>query len=133
MILFMGSAETIAILKWIRGRAFTKADLASHLDSIGYQDPFASVSLSPPIDRIMATIKRSGYATKHGRMWLGNPAVVDSAINSHRRNPIVASHVSYQSVISQAVQLVGRPVDVDLINRCLGDLGREKRNRRSVR
>ena len=133
MILFMGSAETIAILQWIRARAFTKADLVAHLDSIGYKDPFASVSVAPPIDRIMATIKRSGFATKQGRMWLGNPAAIDSAINSHRRNPIVASHVSYQSVISQAVQLIGRPVDVDLINRCLGDLGREKRNRPSVR
>lgn len=133
MILFMGSAETIAILQWIRTRAFTKADLVAHLDSIGYKDPFASVSASPPIDRIMATIKRSGFATKQGRMWVGNPTVIDIAIKSHHRNPIVASHVSYQSVISQTAQLVGQPIDVDLINRCLGDLGREKRNRRSVR
>lgn len=129
MIEWMGSNESITILKWIRDRSFTKAELNAYLDSIGYSDPYASGSTVPTIDRIMSHIKRQRYARYVNQRWVSNPAIIDDGIAMHREYPIEDSHVTYQQQISMAAIMTRGPIDVKFVDDIITQIGEERREK----
>ena len=129
MILNMGSKTTIAILEWMRGREFVRGDLEAHLDEIGFTDPYAKASLQSPIERIMQSISRNGYASHEGRAWRANNNVIDRAIAFHREAPVEEADASLQRLIDRARVMLGDEVTREAVEDAIAQHGHNRRSR----
>lgn len=107
MIFRMGSKTALSILEWMRGRKFTRSDIEAHLGEIGFTDPYAAASLQSPIERIMQSIKRNGYASCKGKIWESNDSVIDSAIKLHRSMPVEEAGVILQRMKENVKAMLG--------------------------
>lgn len=111
----MGSKTAIAILEWMQGRTFTRQELENYLDSIGFNDPFAGASLQSPIDRIIQSIKRNGYASYKGKAWEANDEIIKSSIEMHRSMPSQEAQESLQEIKDHAKALFGDDLTDEMI------------------
>lgn len=127
MILHMGSKTAIAILEWMHGRSFSRSDLESHLDRIGFDDPYAKASLQSPIERIMQSIKRNGYASYAGGAWRSDDKIIERAIAFHREAPIEEADVTLRRLTDRAKAIFGDIVTQDAIEDAIAQHGNNRR------
>ena len=132
MILHMGSKTAIAILEWMHGRAFRRADLETHLDKIRFKDPYAKASLQSPIQRIIGAIKRNGYATYKGGVWQSNDAVIESAITLYKKVRIEEADDTFQKLTDRARESFGDIVTQDMIESAIVQHGKNRRTPREI-
>jgi len=132
MIAHMGSKTVIAILEWMKGKTFTREDLSHHLDAIGFSDPYAGGSVQSPIERIMQSIKRNGYASYENKVWVANDDYIDQGIKMHRSMPSPEAEETLQTVTDKIKNMFGDSVTPDIIQNTIAESGRQRRERRKA-
>lgn len=131
MILRMGSKTAIAILEWMHDRSFTRGDLEAHLKEIGFSDPYAKASLQSPIERIMQSVKRNGYASYENGAWQTRNDCVERAIAFHQKAPVEEADVSLRKLTDRARAIFGDRVTDEVIDNAIIEHGNNRRSGRS--
>ena len=129
MINHMGSKTAIMILEWMRDRTFTRAKLGEHLEGIGFADPYAKASLQSPLERIMQSIKRNGYASYSNGAWHANNSTIDHAIDFHQKMPSEEAEVSLQRITEEAQNIFGSLATQEAIENAITQHGIDRRSK----
>lgn len=129
MILNMGSKTSIMILEWMRNRKFTRADLSEHLEAIGFTDPYAKASLQSPLERVMQSIKRNGYASYANGAWHANNSAINHAIEFHQKMPSEEAEISLQRITKEAQSIFGSLATQEAIENAITQHGVDRRSK----